>query len=501
MGQGYGQHPRGKATPPPGSRTPPPPPAGRVRFFVVGDIVQAGPRRAAVADAMAQLQSAWAADGEATAAFVICTGDQIYGEPTAASFDLLAQEMMDKVPLPWIPCLGNHDVGGNNAGWHWHRGRNGLRGAAGWRWLCPAPAFALDDVCPGLAGPVDLVVINTNKLRTVSRLTAPARGHYLAADGSPARPFYQSTEHGQWWRDQKLALEHHFQAAGPRAAVGGRWRIIVGHHPCEFADDAGISAYTEHRLPIAKYFATTYMRGGPKASKCRWGLAHVLRREADLYICGHQHLMAHLVLALKERRPADERDCEFTIVGSSSKTEQDEGDFEDDFAIAKHLQPRPAQLDRECSVSNVSDGARKRYASPWSCKHVGFAVVDASAESGAQGLSITFYRASGDDSADCARRCKRFKVTKVAVHHASINPLAVYAAAPPPTATTTSSEAGLTESMGTESTSWHTADMGSTGGSIGGSIGGRKRESSSEALVADVEGQSSHVEDVDDSRG
>lgn len=65
------------------------------------------------------------------------------------------------------------------------------------------------------------------------------------------------------------------------------------------------------------------------SSHPRWGLAHVLRRQADWYICGHQHLMAHMRLKPSGFRPVEETRCHFTIVGNSSKTEQDLGDFDD----------------------------------------------------------------------------------------------------------------------------------------------------------------------------
>ena len=113
----------------------------RLRFFVVGDIGEPGPERARVADAMGALLK------EHQVSFVLTTGDNSY--KTAgfddAAFERLERDMLQKVPLPWLFTLGNHDV--KPAGWDWHRTRHGAtsHGAGadggGWSWHCPAPAY------------------------------------------------------------------------------------------------------------------------------------------------------------------------------------------------------------------------------------------------------------------------------------------------------------------------------------------------------------------------
>ena len=88
----------------------------------------------------------------------------------------------------------------------------------------------------------------------------------------------------------------------------------------------------------------------------RVGLAHVLRRNADLYLCGHQHLSAYMKLSNHGNyRPKDEQRCLFAIIGNSSKLDQDEGDFDNDFDHGKEYQyeekevrkmiERPASID------------------------------------------------------------------------------------------------------------------------------------------------------------
>jgi hypothetical protein len=109
-----------------------------------------------------------------------------------------------------------------------------------------------------------------------------------------------------------------------RSRAPSRWGVVVGHHPAEYA------AFSEHRIPGIRYFSSTFMRGGLVGARSRWGLAHVLRRQADFYICGHQHLMAHMRLRPSKSCLTEETRCHFAIVGNSSNTEQDLGDFDDD---------------------------------------------------------------------------------------------------------------------------------------------------------------------------
>lgn len=399
MGQRLSQHPRGAVSPRgPDGRCLQHHAQGSARFFVAGDIGEAGPGREAVAAAMARLQAAWLQAGEPGAAFVVGTGDQVYHGASDAAFEVLEREVLCRLPLPWVLCLGNHDVKGNWAGWHWHHARHGRE--RGWRWICPAPAFSLDAVCPGLGGPVDLVVVNTNKYRKMTALNPPAPGAYLHADGAPAAPFFTSSTH-TWWREQKRALEEHLQAGGPLPSAGGRWRVVVGHHPCEYAEERGWKEWASHHVPLVRSYATTFMRGGPRARRHRWGLAHVIRRGADLYLCGHQHLMAHLSLLGTRKRSSAETRCHFAVVGCSSKIEQDAGDFEDGDGRSPDGGNSSADESGEGAVarppvrSPTVATTNKRYSDEWICvDRLGFAVVDASAS--ARCCTVTFYALSHD---------------------------------------------------------------------------------------------------------
>lgn len=154
----------------------------------------------------------------------------------------------------------------------------------------------------------------------------------------------------------------------------------------------------EHLLPGVRYFFTTFMRGGWASRKARprWGLAHILRRQADLYVCGHQHLMAHMQLRPSKSRPSEETHCHFAIVGNSSKTEQDVGDFDDELPASAPggdwlgwLSWLSGSLGRK--DANAAEGGGhgetpatpalnpKRYATEWaSMDTIGFALAEVS---------------------------------------------------------------------------------------------------------------------------
>ena len=381
-----------------------------VRFFVVGDIGEPGPWRAAVADAMASLQRS-----NPGAAFVLTTGDNSYKSAgfTDAAFESLEREMLSKVRLPWFLCLGNHDVTGGGWAWHAKHARppagDERRSRHDRDLRCPAPAYTLPAEVTGDF--LTIVVVNTNRLSLGMPRPATA----------PAPEFYASSSR-DWWGEQKAALSNVLA----RADDAGRWGVVVGHHPAEYA------AVSEHRIPVVRYFSSTFMRGGlaSHAARPRRGLAHVLRRQADWYLCGHQHLMAHMMLRPSRSRPAEETRCHFAIVGNSSKTEQDLGDFDDDSPasapaglgswLASSLGASlglcagfPAKMDvtfgksitgqngsllgliADCtakmdeSIGKSNTGQNRRYAEQWTdTDNVGFAKADVSRSQ----FKMAFYR-------------------------------------------------------------------------------------------------------------
>ena len=156
--------------------------------------------------------------------------------------------MLDKLPLPWFACMGNHDS--KPAGAAWHRAHDGTatasytsmderqRGAVasassvqsacaaisavvggeanegtdgdedegrGWSWHCPGPAFNLEEVAlqrlgrPLCHNLIDINFVNTNKYAKADHckygLTAES-GHSTSKDiksAAPATPYIEAT--------------------------------------------------------------------------------------------------------------------------------------------------------------------------------------------------------------------------------------------------------------------------------------------------------------------
>ncbi|CAK0910231.1 unnamed protein product, partial [Prorocentrum cordatum] len=220
-------------------------------------------------------------------------------------------------------AVGNHDVGGARGApslrMHGACGeaaappgaRGGAAGArARWRWRCPGMGpysvsedwrAAGFDLAPLPAGLVDLLVLNTNKFQIGMRLQ----------DGE-----FDWDAQKRWLRDALRQSEC-------------TWKLVVGHHPVEFVPHSLL----EHAVPGLRWLTATFMTGKPLLKKLfSSSVADVIITEgADAYLCGHQHLMAHLVrrvlprrLALR-RHPGARPGCSYVIVGSSSKTERGDG--------------------------------------------------------------------------------------------------------------------------------------------------------------------------------
>jgi hypothetical protein len=159
------------------------------------------------------------------------------------------------------------------------------------------------------------------------------------------------------------------------------------------------NSFIEHKMPIFKYFKTTYMKGGYESRRDRWALSHILRRGANFYVCGHQHLMAHMCLKAKPpKRPVEETNCNFVVMGCSSTLDNDPSEFEGDYEkTAKGDDnsgrcnnsnnnassdggglPLNSSVDPELRTENTATTSASRYAAEWVCQgRLGFAVVSA----------------------------------------------------------------------------------------------------------------------------
>jgi len=261
-------------------------PPDALTFFVVGDIGLAGTARRDVARSMrAQLQ-----DGSVAASFVIATGDNFYGCKSESQFNLafsvLQREMLDLVPLPWYFAIGNHDIKDEGVRLHtkeWHRLRSTdpSTSEAGWEFRCPQTHFSLhsdwrsrDNPVAWDTGLLDVLFINTNKnwARNVARRVAKLKGAEVEPDPLS-------------WKEQKTWLRD--KLASSQAA----WKIVVGHHPIELVPLNRL----EHGLPGVSYITSGFMKGSIRTRRNKASVKDVVEQGgADVYLCGHQHLMAHI---------------------------------------------------------------------------------------------------------------------------------------------------------------------------------------------------------------
>jgi hypothetical protein len=342
----------------------------QVCFFVVGDIGHTGHNRSSVATAMQRLD----AESELKCSFVVTTGDNVYGQvPSESTLAELAADMMHKLPVPWFFTAGNHDVKAEKLAWHMRcNGATGTTGgSSGWSFCFPCPAYSISEQRPELTRDVlDAVVISTNKLQS-----GWPRG---GAPPALSPGFYDANDR-LWWKQQKQSLTNKLQCSC------AAWRIVFGHHPAEFVK----FSLTEHKLPVTRYFLTTFMRGGAESRRHRQALNHILRRDADVYICGHQHLMAHMKLAaLNSSRPQNETRCDFLVLGNSSRLDQDSEYSESD------------ECESGASATHESDTDRTernaRYSEEWVQQgRLGFLRVIADAAC----LRAEFYAVDGDSQA------------------------------------------------------------------------------------------------------
>lgn len=308
-------------------------------FFVVGDIGEAGNPRRAVAQAMAHMLKT----RQVEAAFVLATGDNFYEcrseEQFQNSFSVLEAEMLDAVPLPWYFALGNHDIKSEGARLHtenWHareKGSGEAQALPSWRFRCPSSTYSVAEDWREVSGSssvwdpslLNIFVVNTNKSKGALNFLGLWPGSLKAGTLT--------------WDEQKCWLRNQLDSSS------AAWNFVVGHHPIEFIP----MSYIEHGIPGVKFLTAGFMKGHQVSRIRRKGLRDVVvQGGTDVYLCGHQHLMAHLVRRGEERRPwrgggPGSGTLEYWIIGSSSKLEQDI----DDFVVADNDDSHGAEISEE----------------------------------------------------------------------------------------------------------------------------------------------------------
>ena len=166
------------------------------------------------------------------------------------------------------------------------------------------------------------------------------------------------------------------------------WKIVVGHHPIEYVP----FSFLEHGLPGVQWLTAGFMKGHLTSRLNQTAMRDVVVQGGpDIYLCGHQHLMAHLVREGQERSwhsGPGAGTLDYVIVGSSSKLEQDMEDFEDELDSSHdEAEWRPAWKPPE--KQPLKDGPNYWQASQlsaleskmsqmWFEQQIGFAVIDVS---------------------------------------------------------------------------------------------------------------------------
>lgn len=220
-----------------------PAPSERVRFVAVGDTGDGKEGQALVAAAIGRTCATRGCD------FVVLLGDLVYPSGPTSPDDPAIAAFLERpyaaIERPFYAVLGNHDEGGDGAGWEPARGDALLAYAERHPWLrMPARHWRLStDV-------VDLVGLDTN-------------GAMFGRDGEQL-----ATVRG--WLDASRAP----------------FRVVVGHHPYRSSGvhgDAGAYDKLPSFTPVAAGSGVKQLVQGAVCGR------------AELYVAGHDHHREWLV--------------------------------------------------------------------------------------------------------------------------------------------------------------------------------------------------------------
>ncbi|KAJ9455819.1 hypothetical protein DIPPA_16773 [Diplonema papillatum] len=345
---------------------------GPSRFFVVGDIGEAGAGRRSVGKAMRLLAA------ELPPLFVLTTGDNVYGEPNDECFAQLEDDLLAQVRVPWLVTLGNHDV--KKAAYAWHlrdrqaapapSPRGTLHTALSVPSIQPPDSEGNADGSPRTGPCPDLAPLSNTSLPTlhtadsasstgepddpggVPRASSPEPAPPPTADARTWHwllpgPMYSANETLRFHQSRTPQLFTPAEVDSFDAAVelvvlntnkynrvacaggicpGGGWWGAQKKYVTRRLEGSSARwkvvvghhpieyipfSILEHKIPGIRYFSTTFMKGGPASRLRGTSLRDHIVAKADLYCSGHQHLMAHL----------RNRNTEYCIVGNSAKIE------------------------------------------------------------------------------------------------------------------------------------------------------------------------------------
>jgi predicted phosphodiesterase len=207
-----------------------------VRFVAVGDTGKGDAQQAQVGRAIGALCASQGCD------FVVLLGDNFYPTGVSSTSDPQWQtafvEPYQSVDAPFYAVLGNHDYGGNGAGWELDRAEAEVAySKVNPKWRMPASHYRW-----AIRG-VDFFAADTN--RSMFNLDEQVR------------------------RD--------FEAWLPTSTAS--WKIVFGHHPLK-SNGAHGNAGSYDGLPFLPIANGEGVRSFLEESVCG---------RADVYLCGHDH--------------------------------------------------------------------------------------------------------------------------------------------------------------------------------------------------------------------
>ena len=227
--------------PPQAARPPPDAGVAVVRFVAVGDTGHGNPEQYRVGEAMARLCEARGCD------FVALLGDNFYPSGVTSvddpQWETAFVQPYQGVQAPFYAVLGNHDYGGNGSGNELEKARwqvaYSLKNP---KWRMPATHYRFS------AGPVDFFAADTN--RSMYKLDDRVRADFTA------------------WL----------------AASTARWKVVLGHHPL----------YSNGRHGNAGSYDGVSLVPIANGAGVRTFLEEQVCGRADLYLCGHEHILEWL---------------------------------------------------------------------------------------------------------------------------------------------------------------------------------------------------------------
>lgn len=217
-----------------------------IRFVALGDQGEGNDGQKAVGNAMANKCAAEGCD------FAVLLGDNFYDNGVDSVTDPQWQsKFVDPyaaLSIPFQAVLGNHDNGGNGAGWDFARGDNEVAYTkVNPKWQMPARHYRFTK------GPVEFFALDTNEMM------------YGLAGG------------------QKSTV------AGWLAASTAPWRIALGHHPYLSNGPHGNAGVYEG-IPLVPVTSGQGVKDFFDSTICG---------NVDVYLCGHDHSMQWLLPTCK----------------------------------------------------------------------------------------------------------------------------------------------------------------------------------------------------------